>query len=252
MRSVVTVLLLGICATASAAGQDGLREHFAALRSQLDGRAQFALRRIDGLGPQLLATRAYLRAGPAMNQRWSWTEEQISAYQGSPAQIALDAEVAKVRIAFEKANPGYSLFVNPHVRSLDLQLQRWNQTASVTKASHHMAAAMQAAIREPGFPAPGSPAAVSRFQQVVRDYRPQPIPTLAAPGLSAHGRMNAVDFQIRQGNRTIAAPDSSTVGSVWISQGWRDRLQAAVHAAGARFNGPLASPDEPWHYDYRP
>jgi hypothetical protein len=64
--------------------------------------------------------------------------------------------------------------------------------------------------------------------------------------------MNAVDFQVRQGNRTIAGPDSSVVNSVWIAQGWRDRLQAAVRASGSSFTGPLASPAEPWHYDYRP
>jgi hypothetical protein len=252
MRSIATALLLGICATASAAGQDRLLQHFAALQPHLNARAQHALGRMNGLGQQLLATRAYLRAGDAIDQRWSWSEDQISAYSGSPQQSALDAEINKVRAAFERANPGYTLFVNPHVRSLDLQLQRWNQNSSVTRAANFMTTALSTAIQQPDFPPPGSPAAVAKFQQLLRDQRPQPLPTLAAPGLSAHGRMNAVDFQVRHGNQTIAGPDSGVVGSVWIAQGWRDRLLAAVRNSGARFEGPLANPVEPWHYDYRP
>ncbi len=251
-RRIAAALLLCVCTVAGAAGQDELQQHFAVLRAQLDPRVQAALDRIDGLGRQLLATRGYLRAGAALEQRWGWTQEQIAAYPGSPDQIRLDAQIGKVRAAFEQANPGYTLFVNPQVRSLDLQLQRWNQNQSVTRAGEFMATAMHAAVRAPGFPTPGSAAALARFQQRVRDHRPRPQPTLAAPGLSAHGRMGAVDFQVRQGSRTVAGPDSSTVTSVWIAQGWRDRLQVAVHAADAHFNGPLSNPAEPWHYDYRP
>ena len=227
-------------------------QHFSALRSQLDPRAQATLERMADLGRQLLAARGYLRAGLALDQRWSWNQEQIAAWPGSPAQIALDAEIQKVRAAFERDNPGYSLLVNPQVRSIDLQLQRWHETASVTQASSNMLQAIRTAINAPDFPAPGSPAAAASFRELIRDHAPNPVPTLAAPGLSAHGRMSAVDFQICQGSRDIAGPDSSVVESVWIAQGWRDRLQAAVHAASTRFKGPLAIPAEPWHYDYQP
>jgi hypothetical protein len=40
------------------------------------------------------------------------------------------------------------------------------------------------------------------------------------------------------------------VDSVWIAKGWRDRLHTAVVSVSNRFAGPLASPAEPWHYNY--
>jgi hypothetical protein len=248
---IFLALLLAIALANTAVADDQLpRKYFVALRSQLDVRAQAALEHMDGLGRQLLATRAYLRAGTGLDGRWSWTQQQIDAYAGSPAQIALDAQIDQVRAAFEMSNPGYSLFTNPQVRSLDLQLTRWNETPSIAKAGDQMMADVSAAIRKAGFPAPGTTAGTARFRDLVTDYAPQPVPTLAAPGLSAHGRMNAVDFQVQKGDSIIAGPDSTTVDSVWIAQGWRDRLHAAVIASGARFKGPLTNPVEPWHYVY--
>jgi len=252
IRPLVTVLLLATVFSDVRAEDDLATKYFIAVRSQLDPRAQAALERMDGLGRQLLATRGYLRAGSGLDQRWSWTQERIDNYPGSPAQAALDAEIARVRSAFEKKNPGYTLFVNPQVRSLDVQLQRWNQNASIAKASDRMAAELGAAIRKPGFPHPDSVASTARFRELIASHQPQPVPTLAAPGLSAHGRMSAVDFQIKRGGTIIAGADSTTVQSVWIAQGWRDKLLAAVKTAGVRFKGPLASPIEPWHYDYLP
>ena len=127
-------LLLAMALANTAAAEDQLtRKYFVAVRSQLDVRAQAALERVHGLGRQLLATRAYLRAGTGLDGRWSWTQQQIDAYAQSPAQTVLDAQIAQVRAAFEKNNPGYSLYTNPQVRSLDLQLTRWNETASIAK-----------------------------------------------------------------------------------------------------------------------
>jgi hypothetical protein len=253
IRYLVAALLVATFTPEAGAMDDELATgYFAAVRGQLDPRAQAALERADGLGRKLLATRGYLRAGSGMDQRWSWTQEQIDNYPGSPAQLALDAEIARVRAFFEKSNPGYSLFVNPQVRSLDLQLERWNENISIAQASDRMAIELAAAIRAPGFPLPGSAAGTARFRELIANHRPQPIPTLAAPGLSAHGRMSAVDFQIQRGDIIIAGADSTTVDSVWIAQGWREKLLAAVNAASVRFKGPLASPVEPWHYDYLP
>lgn len=250
-QSIFLALLLAFALANTAAAQDQLtQKYFVTLRAQLDVRAQAALEHVDGLGRRLLATRAYLRAGTGLDGRWSWTQQQIEDYAGTPAQIALDAQIARVRAAFEKNNPGFSLFTNPQVRSLDLQLTRWNETASIAKAGGRMLADVSAAIRQPGFPAPGTVAGTTRFRELVTDYAPQPVPTLAAPGLSAHGRMNAVDFQVQKGNRIVAGPDSTTVEAVWIAQGWRDRLHAAVMASGTGFKGPLTSPLEPWHYVY--
>jgi hypothetical protein len=246
------LLLATACSVAAAAHYDPLSRHFGALQAQLDPRAQSALERIPDRGRQLLAARAYLRAGTSLDARWSWTQEEIDQYAGSAAQTGLEAEIARVREVFEQQNPGYTLFVNPAVRSLDLQLQRWNENRSVGQAALHLEAVMRTAVGDPSFPAHGTAAATARFAALLKEHRPRPIPTLASPGLSAHGQMSAVDFQVRQGSRTIAGPDSSQVGTIWIGRGWRDRLKAAVTAASTKFIGPLVSPAEPWHYDYQP
>jgi hypothetical protein len=75
------------------------------------------------------------------------------------------------------------------------------------------------------------------------------VPTLAAPGLSPHGPARAVDFQVQLQGRLIAGPDSASIGVKWRAAGWGEKLASAIRAAGG-FTGPLATPDEPWHYTY--
>jgi hypothetical protein len=252
IRHLFAFLLVLASSGAGAAGDELAAPYFIAVRLQLDPRAQAAFQHMDGLGRQLLAARAYLRAGSALDQRWSWTQERIDNYPGSAEQVALDAEISRVRAAFEKGNPGYTLFVNPQVRSLDLQIQRWNENASIRAASERMTAELETALRAPGFPPADTVAGTARFRALLINHMPQPVPTLAAPGLSAHGRMSAVDFQVQRGNIIVAGADSTQVQSVWIAEGWREKLRAAVNAASVHFRGPLASPVEPWHYNYEP
>lgn len=244
--------LLLVVVTAQAEADDIVAAHLATLHDSLDARAAAALDRIEGLGPRLLAARSYLRSAAHLAERWSWTQAQIDAYEGSPQQAALAAEIASVREAFEAGNPGFTLFVNPQVRSLDIQLQHWNENPSVADAGNHLLEALRAVVRVEGFPAPGTAAARARFESTLRAHQPQPTPALAAPGLSPHGQMHAVDFQVRQGVVTVAGPSTSQVQAVWVGQGWRDRLESAVRRASDKFRGPLQSPDEPWHYDYHP
>ena len=249
---VASLLVLLHWAPGRAGANDLVAAHLAALHDSLDARAAAALDRIENLGPRLLAARAYLRGAARLPERWSWSQEQIDAYQGSPAQAALDAEIARVREAFEAGNPGYTLFVNPQVRSLDIQLQHWNENRSVADAGYHLLDVLRGIVDAGGFPAPGTHEARTRFGDALRAHQPQPTPALAAPGLSPHGQMHAVDFQVRQGARTVAGPSTALVQAVWLGQGWRDRLESAVRTASDKFTGPLQNPDEPWHYDYHP
>ena len=46
--------------------------------------ANEALADIPEVGRRLLALRSYVRAGSKLADRWSWTEEKIKAFQGSP------------------------------------------------------------------------------------------------------------------------------------------------------------------------
>jgi hypothetical protein len=45
------------------------------------------------------------------------------------------ASIAAVTARFEADNPDYSLFTNTQVRSLELQLQRWNENPRVTQVA---------------------------------------------------------------------------------------------------------------------
>ncbi len=245
-------LLLLIWTSGPAAADELVAAHLAALRDTLDARAAAALDRIEGLGPRLLAARSYLRSTARLPERWSWTQEQIDAYQGSPAQALLVAEIARVREVFEAGNPGYTLFVSPQVRSLDIQLQHWNQNRSVADAGSNLLEALRGIVGAKGFPAPGNKEALTRFSQALKAHKLEPTPALAAPGLSPHGQMHAVDFQVRQGVLTVAGPSTAQVQAIWLGQGWRDRLETAIRHASDKFRGPLQNPDEPWHYDYHP
>lgn len=224
--------------------------HLADSRAAFDPRAAAALDRIDGLGRRLLAARAYLRAGPALAERWSWSQSQIDQYPGSTLQRALDAEIDKVRVAFEIDNPGYTLWVNPEVRSVELQVERWNQNATVASAADSLLEEVRRAATSGRNDSAGKAEARTWFADVLRNAVPKPTPPLAAPGLSRHGRMQAVDFQVRRGEETVAGPNQDEIATVWDAQGWCERLVRAVRFASDRFEGPLVTPNEPWHYEY--
>jgi len=249
---VLCACLLAAATACARADDDAVALHLAAIQGQVDSRAAAVLPLIDGTGRQLLALRSYLRAGPGLAERWSWSDAEIAAWPGSPAQAALDAAIARVRSAFESANPGYSLHVNPEVRSLELQLSRWNSNPSVAAAAAALAEAAAATAHSGGFPAPGTPLAQAAFGDFLRAWVPTPTPPLAAPGLSAHGQMRAVDFVVTRREAIVAGAVTADIPAIWTGQGWSERLKAAVLASGAPFEGPLRFPDEPWHFDYRP
>jgi hypothetical protein len=220
--------------------------------TQLDPRVADVLPRIDGIGRQLLALRSYLRSRERLAERWSWTQEQIAAYEGSPEHGELLAEIEKVRDAFARGNPGYELWVNPQVRSLDRQLESWHTNDSVAQAAAGLATAAAALVGSASFPADDPAAARKALTTFLGGFSPQPTPTVAAPGLSPHGQMRAVDFQVHRGDRIVAGPKTATIATEWDAAGWSEKLDSAVRAASRRFVGPLASPHEPWHYTYSP
>ena len=249
---IALLALLAAQAVSAADTRDPLALHLAGVQGTLDPRAVAVIPRIDGIGRQLLALRSYLRAGAGLAERWSWSDAEIANWQGSAEQAALDSAIARVREAFESANPGYSLRVNPEVRSLEIQVERWNTNASIAAAAAALADAARAAVREGRFPAPGSPRAQEAFGEFLREWLPEPTPPLAAPGLSAHGQMRAVDFIVVRGEEIVAGAVTADVPSLWTDAGWAERLNSAVRASGAPFEGPLRLPAEPWHFDYRP
>ncbi len=244
-------LLLIVCLAAPALSFAAIDEYLFAVTHDLPPVAREALQRIDSKPRQLLAVRGYLRAGKDLSSRWSWSADEIRAYESSQEYSDLLAEIAAVRARFETANPGFSLYANTTARSLDLQLQRWNSNASVGVIAERL---QEAAVRElsaKSYPAIPDARATVRFASFLREWRPVPSAApLAVPGLSLHGRSRAIDFQITQNGRIIAPTEVAKVHSVWERQGWSGKLAAAMR--DSRFVGPLQSPNEPWHYEYAP
>jgi hypothetical protein len=204
-----------------------------------------ALARIPDPGRKLLALRSYLRSGAKIAGRWSWTDTEIKAFQGSPEQQALLAAIAAVNAHFTAANPGYVLYVHGTVRSLDEQIAKWNENESVGVAAQELLDAYKAAF--------GTEAAEpDKLAQWLRGFKPTKRANLAAPGMTLHGRASAIDFQIMKDGKIHAGADVRKVETVWRAEGWDKKLKASMDAAGPAFTGPLTDPDEPWHYDYAP
>lgn len=243
----IALLLAFICVSPVAAAGE-IDDYLALIQKQLPAQAAAVLPKIDGAPRQLLAARAYLRAGDALERRWSWSAEQIAAYQQSPEYRALTTDIERVEARFAAQNPGYELYENTEVRSLDLQLQRWNSNrsvATVAQALHRDVLKEIASMRT-------SPDAnnASRLAKFLQSWRPPVAASLATPGLSLHGQLRAIDFQVTKDGAIIAGTDVAAARRVWENSGWSKKLQAAI--AGSRFRGPLQSPNEPWHYEYVP
>jgi hypothetical protein len=250
MRALLVACTLmagsGVWSTAGAAActrdNSALDAQFERLRQTQPEQVKAALDAIDGFGRKLLALRSYLRQ-QNIAARWSWTQAQIDAYERSPEYQTLLAEIAAIRVRFESANPGYQLYANTDVRSLDQQIERWNENREVAS----IAAALQAE----------SCTGVNlQRREALRTFllawQPPARAPLAAPGLSLHGRARAIDFQIHQGSRVVAGPETARIETDWVRQGWSNKLARAIHGASRKFDGPLRSPDEPWHYEYDP
>ncbi len=197
----------------------------------------------------MLALRGYLRAGRDAASRWAWSRERIESYEKSPEYAAALAEIEKVRREFEGANPGYTLRVNTQVRSLDEQLKKWNENDSVARAGEELLARAREELAGSSYADAPAAADVQRFERFLRGTTTRVTPTLAVPGLSPHGQSRAFDFQVMRGSQLIAGP---TGAGAWDTEGWTEKVRAAVTRASTKFTGPLASPREPWHYDYRP
>jgi hypothetical protein len=254
MRALGALALAGVALAGAAPpaerATDAVAPLVAALAAGLPAEAKAALDAIDGSERRLLAVRSYLRAGPALAERWSWSAARIAAYEDSPEQREALAAVAKVMAAFAAANPGYTLYVNQEVRPLEVQIARWNESRSVAGAAAELAAAARAEAGE-RFDA-SDPRAVARLRDFVLAWHAtEPPPALAAPGLSPHGQGRAFDFQVQQGDRLVAGTSTADVEQTWDAAGWTEKLRNAVTSASSRFEGPLEMPREPWHYGYR-
>lgn len=225
-----------------------LEQRLTALQAEMDPRVAATLAMVEGTPRRLLAARSYVRSEAVISERWSWDAARVEAFLQSPGKVALDAAIALVTCEFQQLNPGFSLFVNPEFRTLERQIERWNANETVGHAAANLAEALR--TRAATLPSHDTPAGRADFRRMLVAVLPVPSPPLAAPGLSRHGQMQAIDFQVMKGPQLVAGTDSRTTRSTWDEAGWTKRLQAAVESADAGFTGPLREPYEPWHYEF--
>ena len=221
-----------------------------ALAAELPPAPRAALARIDGTARQLLALRSYLKAGKSIDTRWSWSQKQIDAFAETPEYRELLEEVQQIKNSFEAQNAGFTLYANTQVRSLDVQIERWNRNGSVEAAAEALDTAVRQQLGKKEYPSAPDVTATARFAKYLRSWHPPGAVALAAPGLSKHGQLRAIDFAIFREGKLVAPTDLASAVPVWERQGWSERLKRATEATS--FVGPLKYPNEPWHYEYVP
>lgn len=246
----LTALLLAPPQPLAAEPHHVLDDYVDRVAASLPVDAAATLQEIEGTPRRLLAARSYLRAGNNLKTRWSWSKDEIAAHAKSAEYRALLAETDAIRRRFEAQNPGYTLYANTEVRSLELQIARFNTNKSVGRAAAALQKAALVELAKPAYTTPAEDASVQRFRKFLTGWRPPMAAALAAPGMSRHGQLRAIDFQIMKDGAIVALTDTATVKRQWDAPGWTERLHAAV--AGSKFRGPLQSPYEPWHYEYDP
>lgn len=225
------------------------------IRVLLPEKVRGALARIPDKRRRLAAMKYYLRRSEQeIERQWAWTAEEARIYRTSPEYFRAMDEIARVKESFAALNPGYRLAVDMEIRSLGNQIGKWNSVRSIGLVAEDIMTASLAFITD-SLAGPDSSMVnngLERFIPFLREFEPKHVPTVAVPGLSQHGQLRAFDFRVMRGSRVIAGASTRTISSAWDKAGWTMRLCEAIEAASGRFEGPLAEPYEPWHYEYRP
>ena len=247
-RIVVSIALMLAPLPLLAEPEQRVEQYLDRVAATLPEHASETLARIEGTPRRLLAARSYLRAGDSLRSRWSWSAEEIRAHTRSAEYRALIEETEQVRRRFAAQNPGYTLYANTEARSLELQISRYNSNKSVERAARHLHKSALAEVFRPDYDSPAEAESVERFKKFLTGWRPPTAAALAAPGISRHGQLRAIDFQIMKDGAVVAPTETATVKRYWDTPGWTEKLQAAM--SGTKFRGPLRSPYEPWHYEY--
>ncbi len=164
--------------------------------AELDPRAASALASIDGTGRRLLAARAYLRGSR------SWPNAGAGRRRRPPHSRARRRSAHSMRQL--RACAAASRRPIPASRSGSTRSSAASTCSSSAGTGTRLSVApgrtcSPSARRLLSTPDRGdvvTAADVAALRSLLLDHQPAPVPTLAAPGLSPHGRMRAIDFQV--------------------------------------------------------
>lgn len=208
-------------------------------------------------------------------KRWAWTDDRVEKYLASSDGASLRQRLKDMSKYFQEQS-GMSDYVLAHGalgRSLDTQIKLWKQNWSVKKLGPDLIDKLNKELEK--YPDPPTEESAGRFYGFIRTVKLAPVdnpktkkkvekitsPTNAAPGLSDHGRMSAIDFVVKKNSKAIAGADTAEIpvwraprdGGLTFEKALElaaDKLNKAT--GGVVFDGPLSVPDEPWHYTYVP
>jgi hypothetical protein len=199
---------------------------------------------------QLLALRRYVRLGDKkIRAKWAWTSEETERLSQSGPALLLLSEADRVQHAFAAQNPGYALDISP-LRSLDRQVLLWSKNNSVQTSAGRLREMVASELQKHEYQEPPDGTSTRAFMAYLRRVEVKPEPTSAAPGISDHGQMRAVDFVVRRGGLIVAGTETVRISGDWERTGLERKLQRAT--SGTKLVGPLKHPHEPWHYRLGP
>ena len=200
-------------------------------------------------GPRyVLAVRGYLRHRAAIGPNWAWTAAEASAFKATAEFQEATKAIAEARRCFASLNPGYELSTANLIRPLEKQIQLWNGNDSVLQAGQPLHGECALELGRPEYPEQPESTALAHFARFLKNHAVSPEPKVATPGLSGHGQLHAVDFIIQQGHKVVASAKAASIKTDWDQAGWTEKLKQALEKASPRFEGPLRTPYEPWHY----
>jgi hypothetical protein len=226
--------------------EEKLDAYYRVIANTFPSKVQQTLKMIGEPSLELLALRRYIQKEKDLDVQWVWSERQIKDFEKSPEYGRTKIEIDKVKQTFTRLNgEEYTLGSSP-IRNLDKQVRLWKGNKKVRTGAKDV---RRKCLRElANYPDLPDLQATGNFRTFLKKCSVHPEPTSAAPGLSDHGQMHAVDFVILKKGETIAGTDTQTIESKWDAAGWTDKLKAAVTQSASLFDGPLRSPREPWHY----
>jgi len=200
---------------------------------------------------RLMALRRYLRyqgqkGATSIHDNWAWTAREAEQNLKLEPAKGLMTKAEAVRRNFAENNKGYTLALSP-LRPLAKQVELWNKNTDVQSIGATVKAEMLEELGQDMYVSPPTEMSIKAFAKRLSERDIKPEPGNAAPGLSAHGQMRAVDFVVMTGATTVATTDTSTSQKVWRDKGWAAKLAEEATSAGLR--GPLLIPDEPWHWE---
>ncbi len=242
----------------SSARKEKLNTYVGKVKDGLPEKARNVLPKITNYHRNLLAVRGYVKFGDRMD-RWPFsTNKEEEDFKKTQAFLNLEKERKNIVKTFHEKNKKHKLECTSESRPLMKQIKFWNNNTKVLKLGQNLETKALREIRKKSYPLEPTDKAVTSFEKwldevsltAIVDKKTYHSPSHATPGLSSHGRVQAIDFLVYKGNKKVAGAVTKTANEVWDKPGWSKKLKEAIEDVSSNWKGPLKNPYEPWHFTY--